>query len=354
MMKGLKPIVFWEGFPVCGLLLKRVVEEFGEDIIITATRPKVPFEGLERTLNHEILWFDEPNDIWKRRDEFSDRNLIIHTGWTHKGWLHYDKYMKKKNKAKVVVVVDNSYRGDIRQTFGAIYFRLFLKKYFDAAFVPGVSGRKLMEFFGMPRDKIYSPNYGAFEEIYKSKIPIEARKNEFLFVGQLNKRKGLDVLIEGFNQYKREGGSWSLRILGDGELRSVCNGKDITCEGFMQPSQIADSMNNAKVFILPSRLDNWGTVVCEAAACGMQLIITKTVGASDDILEEGKNGIKLYKLEPKYIKEALLYFEKMDDKNLKKGSEVSIEKAQAFDSHAYYRAFMSFADELIKNENNLR
>jgi len=36
-MGKLKPLIYWEGFPACGLIIKEVVDEF-ENIIILATR----------------------------------------------------------------------------------------------------------------------------------------------------------------------------------------------------------------------------------------------------------------------------------------------------------------------------
>lgn len=343
----IRPIIFWEGFPACGLLLKQVVKEFGDNLILTATRPAVPFEGIESLLGHKIIWLENADDIWKKREGFDDRNLIVHTGWAHKDWRKYDAYMKKKNNAKVVVVADNRYRGDLRQLLGAIYFRLFLKKYFDAAFVPGKSSRKLMTFLGMDRGKIYSPNYGAYEEIYKETKPIEERPKEFLFVGQLIKRKGLDILIHAFKEYRKEGGAWTLRILGDGPLRNECEGDGIIREGFAQPNKTAEKMNSARVLVLPSRDDNWGTVICEAAACGMHLITTKYVGASADIVKDGMNGKELRKLDPKSLKKALFYFEYMNESSLKEGSKISKEIAGKFDSRAYYNAFMKFAHDLL-------
>lgn len=201
----IKPIIFWEGFPVCGLLLKKVADELKENLIITATRPAVSFGNLENILGHKIIWLDDANDIWKRREEFNDRNLIIHTGWVHKGWRKYDAHMKKRTGAKTVAMVDNRFRGDLRQILGAVYFRLFFKKYFDATFVPGKSGRKLMKFLGMHSSRIYSPNYGAYEGIYKETKTITKREKEFLFVGQLINRKGVNVLLEAFDAYRRGG-----------------------------------------------------------------------------------------------------------------------------------------------------
>jgi len=221
-----RPVIFWEGFPVCGLIIKSVIKDY-PDIKILATKPSVPFHNLELILGRTVQWLQSPNDIWEIKSHFSDRNLIIHTGWNHKGWLRFDTYMKKKYGAKVVVVVDNRYKLNIRQIIGALYFRSFLRKIFDAAFVPGKEGIQLMRFLGMPINRIFVGNYGAFEDIYYEKNSSINRNNEFLYVGQLIKRKGIELLIRSFKDYRLKGGKWNLRIIGEGPLRNICFGEGI-------------------------------------------------------------------------------------------------------------------------------
>lgn len=342
----LRPIIFWEGFPPCGLLLKKVVKEYGNDLVIVATKAAVPFEGLEDILEHNIVWFSDPDEIWDRREEFGDRDFVIHTGWVHKGWLKYDKYVKEKNDARIVVSVDNSFRGDFRQKLGAIYFRLFLRNIFDGVFVPGKSGIRLMKYFGMPENRIYTGLYGAYEEIYKNQTSILERKKEFLYVGQLETRKGVDVLVNAFKKYRQSGGDWDLRIAGTGSLENLCNGDGIIYDGFVQPNNIAGLMNQSRVFILPSRHDNWGTVVCEAAACGMILITTSHVGASLDIVSDTKNGITIPVVGPLIMSDAMQNISGLSDDEFKKGSDISLEIARNFDSGAYYAAFKKMIDDL--------
>lgn len=335
-MKKPKILIFWEGFPACGLLTKKVLENF--DVKLIATKAKVPFKDLEKLLGYEIIWIDELDDIWNIKERFRDRELIIHTGWGYKNWLKFDKWIKEKNDAKVIVVVDNNFKKTMRQFLGSIYFKLVLKKYFDGAFVPGREGIKLMTFFGMPYNRIYVGNYGSYEKIYFEKIPIEKRNNEFLFVGQLIERKSVDIMIEAFKEYKKLGGKWDLRILGDGKLRNICKGDGIIFEGFTQPHLVADKMNKAKVFVLLSKEEHWGTVVCEAAACGMHILTYKKVGSAIDIVRNNINGIVLDSLDINNIVRSFFYYENINNDLLKNGSIVSKTIAKGYDSMAYYSA----------------
>jgi len=259
-IKKVKPLIFWEGFPPCGLLTKKLADEFGDELKLLGTRAAVPFEGLDTYLGHPIRWLSNPNEIWDLRDEYADRNLIIHTGWCHPGWLKFDRWMRPRG-AKVVVTLDNRFRADFRQCIGALWYRLWLKRHFDAAFVPGHTSTRLMRFLGMPRDRIFTGYYGATEQIYQPGLPVSQRPKEFLYIGQLIPRKGVDVLLEGYRRYRAAGGDWSLRIMGSGPMADQCQGEGVIFEGFGQPEYCAERMRTARCFILISREDHWGTVV---------------------------------------------------------------------------------------------
>lgn len=287
--KEIRPLIFWEGFPPCGLLTQEVVRHYGDRLRLLGTRAAVPFEGLEELLGRQIDWLDNPNDIWERREEFADRNFIVHTGWAHPGWLKFDRWARRRG-AKVVVAVDNCWKGNLRQWFGAVWFRLYLRSHFDAALVPGHSATRLMRFLGMPKDRIFTGYYGAHEAIYQPGPPLPQRRAEFLYVGQLIHRKGVDVLVEAFRRYREAGGTWNLRIIGSGPLQDRCTGEGVIFEGFGQARHVAQRMTEARCFILPSREDHWGTVVCEAMACGTPVIASRWVGAAEDLIRTGING----------------------------------------------------------------
>ncbi|MDA8862590.1 glycosyltransferase [Gammaproteobacteria bacterium] len=349
--KNIKALIFWEGFPACGLLVKRVLDTYTNDVILVATKASVPFKGLEKKLGHDIIWLESPNHIWQKRLDFSDRNLVIHTGWNHKKWLKFDKFIKKKNCAKIVLVSDNKYTGSIRQFLGSIYFRIKLRKIFDAAFVPGKSGTRLMKYFGVPANKIFTGNYGAHESLFHLTKEFNKRKNEFLYVGQLNYRKSTDILIEAFKLYKKKGGKWNLRILGSGPLESICHGDGILNEGFTQPHEVSSFMNSSKVLILISRHDNWGTVVCEAAACGMNLLLSKNVGASEDILEDSINGKFLNNLTVNEVCNLLFYFERMPSHKIDFGSKRSLTIASSYGSDNYFNSYKEIVQKLGFNDS---
>ena len=342
-----RPLIFWEGFPPCGLMIKRISDRFGADLVVMGTRAAVPFEGLEQELGREIIWLDRPDDIWERRDEFADRNLVIHTGWVHKGWLKFDRWMKERG-ATIVFAADNSYKGNMRQAIGAIWFRLWLRRHFDAAIVPGRTSRRLLEFLGMQPTRIFEGYYGAYEGLYHAGPPIETRAREFLFVGQLIERKGVDILIEAFHLYRDAGGTWDLRIVGSGPLADRCSGTGVIFDGFCQAATVSEKMRSAAALVVPSREDHWATVVCEAAAAGTPVIASKWVGASVDLIRHGINGLVFHKMEPTALANELKTMENWSPILRRDASEISKSIAETYNSSCYETSFESVAQLLGK------
>jgi len=340
----LRPLIFWEGFPACGLLIKQVADLYGDRLVILGTRPAVPFERLEDILGHQIQWLDHPNDIWDRREEFGDRNFIIHTGWAHKGWLKFDRWMKKRG-ARVVVTVDNRWKGSLRQYVGAFWFRLWLRRHFDAALVPGRSAAQLMRFLGMPAERIFTGYYGAYEGIYQPGPALSGRPKEFLFVGQLIERKGVDILLAAYRAYREAGGDWTLRIIGSGPLASFCVGDAITLENFMQPDDVARRMQAARCLVLPSREDHWGTVVCEAMACGMAIITSRWVGAAEDLVRSGVNGWTFEEMTAACVAAKMINISQWSDYAFSQAERVSLGLVVGYQSATYATSFEHMIQE---------
>ena len=154
-------------------------------------------------------------------------------------------------------------------------------------------------------------------------------------------------MINAFKKYKANGGKWNLRIIGSGDLVFSKQIEGLTVEGFLQPNEIADRMNNAKVFVLLSKLEHWGTVVCEAAACGMQLLLTHNIGSKDDLLIDGLNGFEIFNHDIDKVVEGFEYFEKLPTSQWINGSDVSTKLSSLYNTHTYYASFKNI---LIKED----
>ncbi|MFH7321204.1 glycosyltransferase [Desulfurivibrio sp. D14AmB] len=117
----------------------------------------------------------------------------------------------------------------------------------------------------------------------------------FLFLGRINKDKGVPELIAAFRGIYEEFPHAKLMLVGPDEQGILAE------EGLLAP--IEDRLlrvdytrepeaffNAADLFCLPSHREGFGTVVIEAAACGIPSIASNIYGLSDAV-EDGVTGL---------------------------------------------------------------
>jgi glycosyltransferase involved in cell wall biosynthesis len=109
-----------------------------------------------------------------------------------------------------------------------------------------------------------------------------------LYVGRVSKEKGLAMLqpLSRFLQYA--GVAHRLIVVGDGpmrrELAAGCPGAVFT--GTLSPADVATAMASADVFVFPSETDTAGNVVLEAQASRLPVLVSRTGGPSENMLDE--------------------------------------------------------------------
>jgi glycosyltransferase involved in cell wall biosynthesis len=116
-------------------------------------------------------------------------------------------------------------------------------------------------------------------------LPVEGRF--ILFVGRLEKAKGLDELIAAFAELSAQDPSCKLLIVGDGALRARCDqaavdlaGKVVVAGG--RPlSEVSRWMTAADLLALPSWHEGTPNVILEALASGRPVVASRTGGIPD-------------------------------------------------------------------------
>ncbi|MEW6125929.1 MAG: glycosyltransferase [Acidobacteriota bacterium] len=120
---------------------------------------------------------------------------------------------------------------------------------------------------------------------------------EIIFVGQLARRKGIDILLDAIAPLCREYPKLKLTLIGVGEsetaLRQQAENSGITGRvgfiGAMPSDEIPQRLAKARALVLPSRWDGWGLVVNEALTAGVPVIVSDRCGAAD-LIQQGVNG----------------------------------------------------------------
>lgn len=106
-----------------------------------------------------------------------------------------------------------------------------------------------------------------------------------LFMSRLHPLKGLDYLLEAWRCVAGDHPGWCLMIAGPDEkgygerlkrkVQSLGLESRVTFCGPVYGEEKVQVMQNAELFVLPTRSENFGIVVAEALACGVPVITTK-------------------------------------------------------------------------------
>jgi len=153
--------------------------------------------------------------------------------------------------------------------------------------------------------------------ILKEKI---AKNNKvILYVGRLIKRKGVEYLIKAYHLLLKEKNNAELWIIGDGkvkpELKKLVDELNINEKvkffGWIDFKKLPIFYLASDVFVLPAINDEkegaepWGLVVNEAMFAKKPVIVTNSVGCSEDLVINNFNGYIVKEKSAYEIKEAL-------------------------------------------------
>lgn len=142
----------------------------------------------------------------------------------------------------------------------------------------------------------YHCDIGPFQAAASNRV--EAKTVRFLYCGQLIHRKGVDLLCSAFTKLIDDGVNATLTLAGEGALRESLEASmspmvrdKVKLHGFLPVTQLPEIFAMCDVFVIPSRHDGWGVVVNQAIAAGMPVIASEAVGAANDLIEIGVNGM---------------------------------------------------------------
>jgi glycosyltransferase involved in cell wall biosynthesis len=135
----------------------------------------------------------------------------------------------------------------------------------------------------------------------------------FGFCGRLAiHHKGLDLLVQGFAAYKRDGGPGKLVIVGTGSgreaLADMCRTAGIADSASVEGPRFGAARNELvrqwDFFTIPSRLDHMPLAALEAALLGVPLMLTAETGLHQDMERYGA-GLLIESLTPQGVAEAM-------------------------------------------------
>jgi glycosyltransferase involved in cell wall biosynthesis len=175
--------------------------------------------------------------------------------------------------------------------------------------------RNLLIDLGLPKEKIRVVHNEVDTKKFKiSKDPKD--ENQLLFVGRLQPKKGLHVLLKSLEYVTTP---TKLAIVGplsnqnpdynDRIFESIKRINETSIHkaaylGVQRVDQLVKWYQRATIFICPSLSEPFGIVNLESMACGTPVIATKT-GGIPEAVQDNKTGILVQQNDPKELAEAI-------------------------------------------------
>jgi glycosyltransferase involved in cell wall biosynthesis len=221
-------------------------------------------------------------------------HVTLIVGWEQAAYRRCARQLRGSSLR--VVCMDNQWLGTPKQFLGIASSRLYLRPYFDAAFLPGPRQMSFALRLGFVKERIFEGFYSADVNAFRKIDPLSAAdaegRNAFVFIGRLVPEKGIAELVEAYGSYRTAvADPWSLLVIGTGPLGPLLDRvPGIERAGFIEPPHMPAQLARASFLVLPSTFEPWGVTVHEATAAGLGCICTSTVGAGDAFVRDGANG----------------------------------------------------------------
>jgi len=266
--------------------------------------PKIAIEFREKDL---FTYFINPTVLFELI-RFNPE-VIVSAGWDIFAYQIAFFYAKLFRKKFILWSGSTKYEPSWRRTISKPLVWLMIKGA-DACIAYGTRAKEYLISLGANPKKIFIAYNTIDVDFFKKEIE-KLRKNRerikenigiktskiILYVGQLIERKGLVYLIKAFKKLREEMSDVGLLIVGYGqqekELKELVKNKkikDVYFYGGASWPEVAKFYAISDIFVLPSLEEVWGLVINEAMAAGLPIITTDRVGASIDLVKEGRNG----------------------------------------------------------------
>jgi glycosyltransferase involved in cell wall biosynthesis len=131
-----------------------------------------------------------------------------------------------------------------------------------------------------------------------------------LFVGALERVKGVDVLLDAWQLVRDRRSGVRLVIVGKGSMeaevrRRAAGDPDIEMVGLVPREALRDLLDAATLVVLPSRSEGLGRVVLEASARSRPVVASR-VGGIPELVEDGETGLLVQPEDPAALAAAVL------------------------------------------------
>ena len=180
----------------------------------------------------------------------------------------------------------------------------------------------------------------------RGELGVEPATKLIIMVGRLTGQKEPILLIDGFAGFAHSHSNYHLAILGDGALRidmekrvkDLDIGNQVHFLGNV--SDIHRYYGVAEFLVSTSRIEGLSMAHLEALSCGVPILATHTAG-SEELIEEGKNGLFISNRTPQAIEDGFVRMIERDMLALHQGARETAKNYDIWNTVSQYEKLIS-------------
>jgi glycosyltransferase involved in cell wall biosynthesis len=300
MSKPSRSIWFWQTIltPHMGSLAAALVKSgydvsFVSNEIISKERLQLGWQKAKLGKARFILATNK-NDIIRIVKKANKNSIHLCQGLWGNGLVSYAQKILRKRGLKYWIIIekvdDRGWKGKLKRALYHLLF-FFWQKYLEGVLAIGRGTKTWVIKRGINKTRVYPFAYflklpKINENKFQSNKKIKKRHYRFIFVGNLIKRKRIEILIKAVATLQLRG-VIMLWIVGDGpekaRLQSLANlllPKQVRWFGILPMPKIPEIISKTDCLVLPSIHDGWGAVTSEALMVGTPVICSNACGSS--------------------------------------------------------------------------
>ena len=213
---------------------------------------------------------------------------------------------------------------------------------------------KFIEYGYHPQKIIHIPNFIELDDF----APQYNYEDYLLFIGRLEKEKGLATMVKGFAGAKNIGRLLSLKIAGAGsmeeELKDLVDRMELSnieILGFKQGSELKDLTQKAKAVIIPSEwYENYPFCGLEAMAYGKPIIASR-IGGIPEQVEDGVTGFLFEPFDEDQLSAKINLLNSLTKEEIKEMGQRARQKVERNNAkNTYLSSMLKIYQRLLQNK----
>lgn len=253
---------------------------------------------LKRKDGDYIRYIHIPKGTWETLNRINPEILLVYeyniTSLISLLWA-------KIKKRKFIHITEGTLWSEINISFFQKILRHLILRNSDFCIACSSKSREKLIKWNVPKEKIKVILLTSDITKYKESRNNRKIMNDYriLYVGSIEKRKGIDLLIKAMKNVP-DTGNLTISIVGNGDaayidaiLELIKKEKikaNIEFPGFLEGEELIREYQSADLFVFPSRSDCYGLVLVEAYCAGLPIVTSIYADGAYDVVEEGING----------------------------------------------------------------